>query len=61
MEATKAIASMPPGLCLGALEGCPLPRRKCIGALALQAYMYLYRPGNFIPNHKSLLQSKEIY
>ena len=48
LEATKAIASMPFGHCLGALEmltvqvynfliviGCPLPRRKCLGALSL--------------------------
>ena len=41
MEARKAIASMPPGHCLGALEiynfhiGTPLPKRKCPGALAL--------------------------
>ena len=45
-EATKAIAPMTPGHCLGAhtkcssrnvqysfLIGCPLPRRKCLGAL----------------------------
>ena len=56
----KVIASMPPGHCLGALEmldiynfltGCPLPRRKWIGALALSkmkhtgliGYIYIYR------------------
>ena len=44
-DKTKAIASMPLGHCLGALEliqyiynfliGLPLPRRKCLGAFAL--------------------------
>ena len=38
------LAYVPPGHCLGALDpvenynllvGCPLPRRKCLGALAL--------------------------
>ena len=49
----KAIASMPPGRCLccpwnatvemnNFLIGCPLPRRKCLGALALSKTKHTY-------------------